>query len=87
MKNYNKFFEISLYISKTSRSIQKSIGGLRSNIIHYSSAEYEVCSSKIYVATPKCVGIEKRVYKVVIDLQNISLHMSTDRKNTVQKKN
>ena len=85
-KNGNKFFEISLYISKTSRSIQKSFGGLRTNIIHYSSAKYEVCSLKIRVARPKCAGIEKRVCEVVFELQNISLHMSTDRKNTVRKK-
>ena len=84
MKNYMKFFEISLYISKTRRSIQKSFGGLRTNIIHYSSAKYEVCSLKIRVARPKYAGIEKRVCKVVFDLQNISLHMSTDRKNTVR---
>ena len=55
-KNGNKFFEISIYISKTNRSIQKSFGGLRTNIIHYSSAKYEVCSLKIRVARPKWRG-------------------------------
>ena len=87
LKNYNKFFEISLYsYFETSRSIQKFFGGLRTNIIHYRSAKYEICNFKIRVARPKCVEIEKQVYKVVFDLQNISLHMSTDRKNMVRKK-